>query len=107
MLEQKDLELLKSMMETVVSDSEKRTAASISQSEKMLLDEMYRLHSQTEKRFDKMDRRLDRMEFRMEAMQHDINANKLEAGAVDLLIRRLDNLEDRIDALEDKSDTPA
>lgn len=103
MLDQKDLELLKDMMESIILKSEKRVDAKIAESENMLLDEMYRIQASTEKRLDKMDRRLDRVESRLESMQHDINANKLEAGTIDILSMRMDRLEDRIASLEDRS----
>lgn len=109
MLDQKDLEVLQKMMESVVdsriteseermisrmdsriAESEKRMISRmdsrIAESENLLLEEMDRLETKLTTRIDKIDKRLD-------SLQHDVNACKLEAGTLELLEKRIDRLE--------------
>ena len=68
-----------------------------------LVDEMGRMESRINARFEKVDERFDRIEARLDSMQHEINACKLESDTVNLLIKISDQHEIRIDRLEKKN----
>ncbi len=89
MLEQKDLEVLQNMMESVVSTR-------IAESENLLLEEMDRLQTN-------LTNRIDRINSRIDSMQHEVNACKLERESIGLLIKKIDQLESRIEELEKRT----
>ena len=89
MLEQKDLEVLQNMMESVVSTR-------IAESENLLLEEMDRLQTN-------LTNRIDRINSRIDSMQHEVNACKLDRESIGLLIKKIDQLESRIEELEKRT----
>lgn len=89
MLEQKDLEVLHNMMESVVGTR-------IAESENSLLEEMDRLQTN-------LTNRIDRINSRIDSMQHEVNACKLERESIGLLIKKIDQLESRIEELEKRT----
>lgn len=89
MLDQKDLDLLQKMMESVVDSR-------IAESENLLLEEMDRLQTN-------LTNRIDRIENRLDTMQHEINACKMERESVSILLKKIDQLERRIEELEKKT----
>ncbi|MCM1063571.1 MAG: hypothetical protein NC420_03700 [Eubacterium sp.] len=130
MLEQKDIEILQNMMESVVgtklAESEERMCARIAESEERLNARLESRLAESEERmnagFEKklavyedlliremykiqenLSDRIDKIETRLDTMQHDINACKLERESVGLLIKKIDQLECRIEELEKKT----
>lgn len=119
MLDQKDLEILKNMMESVVDERLAKSEETIldkvderfAKSEEMILDKVDErlansenlVLSEMERTREILERQINRIEDRMESMQHDINACKLEKGTLDILIKKTDQLEKRLEELERKS----
>lgn len=89
MLEQKDLDVLQNMMESVVS-------ARIAESENLLLEEIDRLQTN-------LINPIDRISSRMDSMQHEVNACKPERESIGLLMKKIDQLENRIKELEKRT----
>lgn len=61
-----------------------------------IIEEIGRVESKMNARFDKIDLKLD-------SMQHEINACKLEGGTLEILLRKIDQLEKRIEELEQRT----
>lgn len=68
----------------------------------MLVDEMGRLETRVNHRFEKVGERFDRMDSRLDSMQHEINACKLACDSIPLLVQKVDQHEVRIERLEKK-----
>lgn len=100
MLEQKDLEILKKMMETVVDSrikiSEDKMDTMISKSENIILEEMERTRSILEKQINVVQKNIDEL-------NQYYRITKLENDNTTLLLKMIDELYRRVEELEKKT----
>jgi len=89
MLDQKDLELLKTMMETVVNARAEKT-------ETLLLDELARTQSYLEKQIQQVQDNLDEL-------KQYYRITKLENDNTTILLKMVDDLSKRVAELEKKT----
>lgn len=129
MLEQKDLDVLKDMMETVVKKSEKSTLErmdeAIGKSEDSILDKVEKIVKRSEttlsKKMDKkiikseslvldeVERTRNILERKIEKTQKDVDelksiyrVIKMDTENTAMLLRMYDNLENRVEKLEEE-----
>ena len=104
MLEQKDLDILKNMMESVLDERLVKSESSIlekvderlAKSETLLLDEIERTRNILEKKIEKVQKNLDEL-------NQYYRITKLENDNTALLLKMIDELSRRIDELEKRT----
>ena len=104
MLEQKDFDILKNMMETVMDEklakSEERMMAKVdkklTKSENLILDELERTRNILENRIEKVEKNLDEL-------NQYYRISKLENDNIALLLKMSDDLSRRIEKLENRT----
>lgn len=100
MLEQKDFELLKNMMESVMKGTEEsileKVDKKIVKSESLVLDEIERTRSYLEKHIEKVEKNLDEL-------NQYYQITKLESDNTALLLKLIDDLSKRVEKLEKRT----
>lgn len=98
MLEEKDLEVLKSIMKTVTSEESilDKIDEKITKSQNILIDEMERTRSILEKKMDKVQNNLDEL-------NQYYKITKLESDNTTLLLKMIDELSKRVEELEKRT----
>ena len=99
MLEQKDIEILKSLMQEVVKESEEnilnKVDERISASENLVLNELDRVQTHLEKEVDEVRENLDEM-------KQFYRINKLESDNTTLLLQMYNNMQKEIEKIKTK-----
>jgi len=100
MLDQKDIEILQKMMESVVDTriklSDKRMDAKFAESENLILEEIERTRNILEKQINAVQKNLDEL-------NQYYRITKLENENTTLLLKMIDELSKRIERLEKKT----
>ncbi len=100
MLEQKELDVLKNMMESVLEKSEESILSKVDErlanSENLLLEEMERTRSILDNKIERVQKNLD------ELSQH-YRITKLENDNMALLLKMIEGLTKRVEELERKT----
>lgn len=100
MLEQKDFERLKNMMESVMKGTEEsileKVDKKIVKSESLVLDEIERTRSSLEKHIEKVEKNLDEL-------NQYYQITKLESDNTALLLKLIDDLSKRVEKLEKRT----
>ncbi len=100
MLEQKDLDMLKNMIETVMKTTEESILMKVDEkllkSETLVLGEIERTRSYLEKQIEKVQKNMDEL-------NQYYRITKLEADNTALWLRLIDGLSKRVEELEKKT----
>lgn len=89
MLEQKDLDVLKSMMESVLNEN-------LAKSENLILDEMERTR-------EILDRRIETVQKNLEEIKQYYRITRLENDNTAILLKMIDELSKRVEELEKRT----
>ena len=126
MLNQKDLDAIRSIMKEEISASEQRTDEKIQASEKRMIKSMDEKIQASEKRMLKsmdekiaksenmvlreldrvqehLERKIERVSESVEELRHTVNAIKMQQDNTAAILKMYENLEKRVEVLEQKT----